>query len=172
MSSSTVPYTRARSLSMDRANCDWRSGDAAAGQYAGGPRHPAASGQRRASRDHAAALRDIRRQYHRVPCHGPGRRVGRIRADDPDAGPTLGDPADDPRAQVPRPRALPFAAALWLGALAVGQAGDAAAQASPPRRTADAAVVRALQDHHWTLQSASDASGRPIEALLRPAGRS
>ena len=69
-----------------------------------------------------------------------------------------------------RPRALPFAAALWLGALAVAQAGDAAAQASPPRRTADAAVVRALQDHHWTLQSASDASGRPIEALL-PAGR-
>jgi heat shock protein HslJ len=60
-------------------------------------------------------------------------------------------------------------AALCVGALAVAQPGDAAAQASPPRRTADAAVVRALQDHHWSLQSASDAAGRSIEALL-PAG--
>jgi heat shock protein HslJ len=57
-------------------------------------------------------------------------------------------------------------AALCTAVLAVAQAGDAAAQSSPPRRTADAAVVRALQDHHWTLQSASDAAGRPIDALL------
>ena len=56
-----------------------------------------------------------------------------------------------------------------VGALALAQPGDATAQASPPRRTADAAVVRALQDHHWTLQSAIDAAGRPIEAML-PAG--
>ena len=68
-----------------------------------------------------------------------------------------------------QPRALALAVALCVGALAIAQAGDAAAQASPPRRTADPAVVRALQDHHWTLQSASDATGRPIEALL-PAG--
>ena len=59
-------------------------------------------------------------------------------------------------------------AALCAGALTVAAAGDAAAQASPPRRTADAAVVRALQDHHWTLQSASDEAGRPIEALVPP----
>ena len=60
-------------------------------------------------------------------------------------------------------------AAWCVGALALVQPGDVAAQASPPRRTADAAVVRTLQDHHWTLQSASDAAGRPIEAML-PAG--
>ena len=67
------------------------------------------------------------------------------------------------------PSALVFAAALCAGVLALVQAGEATAQTSPPRRTADAAVVRALQDHHWTLQSASDAAGRPIEAML-PAG--
>jgi len=67
------------------------------------------------------------------------------------------------------PGAFVLAAALCVGALAIAQGGDAAAQASPPRRTADAAVVRALQDHHWTLQSASDAAGRPIDAML-PAG--
>jgi heat shock protein HslJ len=77
---------------------------------------------------------------------------------------------DQPRFS--RPGAALVAAALCIvGALAVVQPGDAAAQASPPRRTADAAVVRALQDHHWTLQSASDAAGLPIEALL-PAGHS
>ncbi len=68
-----------------------------------------------------------------------------------------------------RPRAPLSAAALCAAALAVAMAADAGAQAAPPRRTADAAVVRALQDHHWTLQSASDAAGRPIDALL-PAG--
>jgi heat shock protein HslJ len=35
-----------------------------------------------------------------------------------------------------------------------------------PRRTADAALVRALQDHEWTLRAASDASGKPADALL------
>lgn len=69
-----------------------------------------------------------------------------------------------------RPAGLLLAATLCVGALAIGQAPEAAAQASPPRRTADAAIVRALQDHHWTLESASDAAGRPIEGLL-PAGR-
>lgn len=67
------------------------------------------------------------------------------------------------------PTAFLVAAASWVGVLAVAQASEAAAQASPPRRTADPAVVRGLQDHHWTLQSASDAAGGPIEALL-PAG--
>jgi heat shock protein HslJ len=74
---------------------------------------------------------------------------------------------DQPR--ISRPGAVLAAAALCVGALAVVPPGDAAAQSSPPRRTADAAVVRALQDHHWTLQSASDATGRPIDAML-PAG--
>jgi heat shock protein HslJ len=74
---------------------------------------------------------------------------------------------DDPR--VRHPRAFFSAAAFCVAALAIAQADDIAAQASPPRRTADPAVVRALQDHHWTLQTASDAAGRPIEALL-PAG--
>jgi len=63
----------------------------------------------------------------------------------------------------------PLAAALCVGAAAIALAGDAASQPSPPRRTADPAVVRTLQAHHWTLQSASDAAGRSIEALL-PAG--
>lgn len=35
-----------------------------------------------------------------------------------------------------------------------------------PRRTADAALVRALQDHEWTLRSATAADGRPVDALL------
>ena len=37
-----------------------------------------------------------------------------------------------------------------------------------PRRTADASLVRALQDHDWTLQTAIDAAGKPVEALLVP----
>jgi heat shock protein HslJ len=59
--------------------------------------------------------------------------------------------------------AVVLAAALWAA-----PASQATAQPSPPRRTADPALVRALQDHHWTLQSASDAGGRPIDALLPP----
>jgi heat shock protein HslJ len=71
---------------------------------------------------------------------------------------------DEPSSR--HPGAILFAAVLCVGAMAIARAGDAAAQTSPPRRTADPAVVRALQDHHWTLQSASDAAGRSIEALL------
>jgi len=46
-------------------------------------------------------------------------------------------------------------------------ATDASAP-TPPRRTADAALVRALQDHDWTLHAAIDAAGKPVEALLVP----
>ena len=50
------------------------------------------------------------------------------------------------------------------------QPADAGAAPGPtsPRRTADAALVRALQDHDWTLRAAVDASGKPVEALLVP----
>jgi heat shock protein HslJ len=45
-----------------------------------------------------------------------------------------------------------------------------AAQSSTPPppalRGADPALVRTLQAHHWTLQSATDAAGRPIDGLL------
>lgn len=47
-------------------------------------------------------------------------------------------------------------------------AAGPAASATPPRRAADPALVRALQDHVWTLQSASDADGRAIEAVQPP----
>lgn len=47
------------------------------------------------------------------------------------------------------------------------QDGDSAA-AKPPRRGAEPALVRALQDHRWTLQAAADGSGQPIAALLPP----
>jgi heat shock protein HslJ len=43
-----------------------------------------------------------------------------------------------------------------------------ASSPTPPRRAADAALVRALQDHRWTLQSATDADGKPVDALLVP----
>lgn len=39
---------------------------------------------------------------------------------------------------------------------------------TPPRRAADASVVRTLQDHVWTLQAATDGAGQPIDALLVP----
>lgn len=44
-----------------------------------------------------------------------------------------------------------------------------ASPAAPPiasRRTADASLVRALQDHEWTLRAATDAAGKPVDALL------
>lgn len=63
--------------------------------------------------------------------------------------------------------AIALAAALCVGATGRATAADSASP--PPRRTADAALVRTLQSHHWTLQSASDASGRPIDSLT-PAG--
>jgi heat shock protein HslJ len=47
-------------------------------------------------------------------------------------------------------------------------APDAAASVPPtaPRRTADASLVRTLQDHLWTLRSATGADGKPVDALL------
>ncbi|MGE5159891.1 MAG: DUF4377 domain-containing protein [Betaproteobacteria bacterium] len=53
------------------------------------------------------------------------------------------------------------------GALQAQPAGESAAPA-PARRTADASLVRALQDHEWTLNAATDAAGKPVEALLVP----
>jgi heat shock protein HslJ len=43
-----------------------------------------------------------------------------------------------------------------------------AAPGNVPRRTADAALVRALQDHDWTLRAATDAAGQPVDILLLP----
>jgi heat shock protein HslJ len=63
---------------------------------------------------------------------------------------------------------------LALAAVAVStltaapaSAADAAAPKAP-RRTADASLVRALQDHDWTLQAATDANGKPVDVLLVP----
>ena len=62
----------------------------------------------------------------------------------------------------------------WLALVAAGvgafmcSGAGASTQASPPRRTADAALVRALQDHEWTLQAAVDGAGKPVDALLVP----
>jgi heat shock protein HslJ len=42
------------------------------------------------------------------------------------------------------------------------------APATPTRRNADAALVRALKDHRWTLQAATDAAGQPLADLLVP----
>jgi heat shock protein HslJ/uncharacterized lipoprotein NlpE involved in copper resistance len=38
----------------------------------------------------------------------------------------------------------------------------------PPRRNADASLAHELQDHRWTLQTAIDADGKPLDALLVP----
>jgi heat shock protein HslJ len=62
--------------------------------------------------------------------------------------------------------------ALMIAAASALPAQPAAAtstsEPAPPRRTADASLVRTLQDHDWTLRAAVDASGKPIEALLVP----
>ncbi len=58
------------------------------------------------------------------------------------------------RAPVPAPSPAPAAAP--------------AAPPSAPRRTADASLVRALQDHEWTLRAATEADGKPVDALLVP----
>lgn len=42
----------------------------------------------------------------------------------------------------------------------------AAATPQPPRRNADAALVRTLQANHWTLQSGSQAGGQAIDGLM------
>ena len=57
-----------------------------------------------------------------------------------------------------------FATAPVLAQTSAGPAASAA----PARRGADAALVRALQDHVWTLQSATDAEGRAIDAVQVP----
>lgn len=73
-------------------------------------------------------------------------------------------------------RATPFAAVLMgrrrlgvmllaLAAPALAIAAAPPAQPTPPRRAADPALVRTLQSHRWTLQSAADAAGQPMGAL-------
>jgi heat shock protein HslJ len=64
-------------------------------------------------------------------------------------------------------RVLTVMAALWTGSGIDAQAGEATSPV-PRSRTADPAIVRALQDHRWTLQSATDGAGRPIDELLPP----
>jgi heat shock protein HslJ len=56
--------------------------------------------------------------------------------------------------------------ALALAAPAWALAADAAAQPTPQRRSADAALVRTLQDHRWTLQGATDSAGQPMNAVM------
>ena len=67
-------------------------------------------------------------------------------------------------------RTLPLLAALALGLpiVAVAQSGGAASQPTPNRRAADPALVRSLQNNVWTLQSAVEASGQPIDGLVVP----
>lgn len=45
---------------------------------------------------------------------------------------------------------------------------QAPAQPTPHRRAADPAVVLTLKAHRWTVQSATDAAGKPIGALTVP----
>lgn len=49
-------------------------------------------------------------------------------------------------------------------------AGSVAFTSATDARAADAPVATVLQAHRWTLQSASDGAGRPIDALV-PAGQ-
>jgi heat shock protein HslJ len=67
-------------------------------------------------------------------------------------------------------RTLPLLAALALSLpiVAAAQSGGAASQPAPNRRAADPALVRSLQDNVWTLQSAAEAAGQPIEGLMVP----
>jgi heat shock protein HslJ len=58
--------------------------------------------------------------------------------------------------------------AVAASALPLRLAAATGAAPTPPRRTADAALVRALQDHHWTLRAATDAAGKPLDVLLVP----
>jgi heat shock protein HslJ len=66
----------------------------------------------------------------------------------------------------PRSRLQPRLAALLLASAVLPLAAQA--PAGPNRRGADPAVVRALQAHTWTLQSASEASGQPVAGLIVP----
>jgi len=60
----------------------------------------------------------------------------------------------------------PLLSALCAGAAALALAGDARSQPAAPHGAGDAGLARTLQDHRWTLQSATDGTGRPVEALL------
>jgi heat shock protein HslJ len=57
---------------------------------------------------------------------------------------------------------------LALAAPALAMTADPPAQPAPQRRAADPALVRTLQAHRWTLQSAIDAAGQPTGALTLP----
>jgi heat shock protein HslJ len=67
-------------------------------------------------------------------------------------------------------RTLPLLAALALGLpiVAAAQGGGDASQPAPNRRAADPVLVRSLQNNIWTLQSAAEASGQPIDGLMVP----
>ncbi|MCM8595605.1 META domain-containing protein, partial [Accumulibacter sp.] len=60
--------------------------------------------------------------------------------------------------------ALLMAATLCAGSTMATAAGTTSEP--PPRRAADPAIVEMLKAHRWTLQSAIDSAGRPIDALL------
>ncbi len=59
-------------------------------------------------------------------------------------------------------------AALALGLPAMACMAQAASQPTPNRRSADPALVRGLQSNLWTLQSATEGSGQPIDGLIVP----
>ena len=58
----------------------------------------------------------------------------------------------------------------WLAALTFVLPGWAV-NAQPAPNRADSLLARTVQDHHWTLQSASGARGQPIAALAVPGHR-
>lgn len=58
----------------------------------------------------------------------------------------------------------------WLAALTIALPGWAANSPPAPNR-ADSLLARTLQDHSWTLQSASGAGGQPIAAVIVPGHR-
>jgi heat shock protein HslJ len=64
-------------------------------------------------------------------------------------------------------RVLPLIVALTMGLPSL-LAAQSSTPPQPHRRGADPALVRTLQAHHWTLQSATAASGQPIEGLRVP----
>lgn len=59
-------------------------------------------------------------------------------------------------------------AALALGVPALACMAQSASQPTPQRRSADPALVRSLQSNVWTLQSAMEANGQPIDGLIVP----
>jgi heat shock protein HslJ len=63
---------------------------------------------------------------------------------------------------------LSLLALFAAAAGALTPVGSGASTPTPPRRTADASLVRALQDHEWTLQAAVDGAGNPVSTLLVP----